>query len=75
MMSKKTNISTRTNLLFVASITWAYRGQAGFGSGYGNEPHKGIEFNHPGPGRIDLGTTCNDYINKPFLCNCIYSRS
>lgn len=46
MMSKKTNISTRTNLLFVALITWAGRGQAGFGGGSRSEPHKGIEFNH-----------------------------
>lgn len=41
MMSKKADISTQTNLLFVASITWACRGQAGFGGGCGTNPTKG----------------------------------
>lgn len=44
-------------------------GQDDFGSSYRSESHKGTKFNHPIPDCIDLGTTCNDYINKPFLCN------
>lgn len=71
----KNHISTWTNLLFVDLITWSRGSPADFGSSYRNEPHKGTEFNHPIPDCIDFGTTCNDYINKPFLCHCICSRS
>lgn len=71
----KNHISTWTNSLFVDLITCNWGSPADFGSSYRNEPHKGTEFNHPIPDCIDFGTTCNDYINKPFLCHCIYSRS
>lgn len=71
----KNHISTWTNLLFVDLSTWSWGSPADFGSSYRNEPHKGTEFNHPIPDCIDFGTTSNDYINKPFLCHCICSRS
>lgn len=71
----KNNISTSTNLLFVDWITCICFSQDHFRGSYRNESHKGTKFNHPIPDCIDFGTTCNDYINKPFLCNCIWSRS
>lgn len=49
-------------------------GRDDFGSSYRNEFYKGIEFNYLILDRIDFRIIRNDYINKLFFCNCIYSR-
>lgn len=74
--NKQTKNSTWTNLLFVRLDHMnLFETQDHFRGSYRNESHKGTRVNHPIPDCIDFGTTCNDYINKPFLCNCICSRS